>query len=279
MIPLLLLGSRVAAAGCPTPVTSADLIAALEDAKDAYSNLDVTLFRAAMARVDLGIPCSSDELTEHVVAEIHRAEGLLGFLDRATDRSLTAFAAARSIEPNYKFPETLVPVGNPVLADYEQLDPDGGQTMRVGEPVSGRILFDGSQVPARPRNFPTVVQLIDDDGAVTTTAYLWPGEALPPYAAQEVRVAEAGPPINHRNLGMKTGPDKGLITGAGVSAGVAAALYAGAYVVHGRYDNPNTRIESLDGLRTVNNSLVLGAGAVAALALTLGTSAFLVGRF
>jgi hypothetical protein len=280
MTPLLLLAWRTASAGCPAALTSADLIAALDDAKAAYSNLDVTEFRAAMARVQVGLPCATDEITPHVAAELHRFEGLLGFLDRITERSLTAFAAARSIEPNYKFPESLVPVGNPVLADYEQLDPDSGQTMRVGEPVSGRILFDGSPIAQRPRNFPTVIQLIDDGGAVTTTAYLWPGEALPSYAAKEVTIA-AVDPVSGRSIagGMPTGPNRGLMIGAGTTAALAGLLYGGAFVVHKRYDDPETRIDSLDGLRTVNNSLVVASGASVALAIGLGTSAFVVARF
>lgn len=280
-MPLLFLLARVSTAACPGAVTSADLTAALDAAKIAYGNLDVTEFRAAMTRVDASLPCTSEELTPHVAAEVHRFEGLLGFLDRARDRSLTAFAAARSIEPNYRFPESLVPVGNPVLADYDALDPDSSQPMRVGEPVAGRILFDGVEVAARPRNFPTLLQLVDEDGAVTTTTYLWPGEALPTYAAREVTVANAGPPVAGRALagGLKTGPNTGMMAGAVTSAVVAGLLYGGAAVVHGRYQDSETSIDSLDGLRTVNNSLVLASGASAALAVGLGTSALLVARF
>ena len=278
---LLFLLARAATAACSGAVTSADLVAALGEAETAYGNLDVDAFRAAMLRVDEELPCTTDELTPHLAAEIHRFHGLLGFLERAHDRSLTAFAAARSIEPNYRFPESLVPVGNPVLDEYDELDPDSGQTMRVGEPVAGRILFDGVEVAARPRNFPTLLQLVDENGIVTTTTYLWPGEALPTYPAREATVANTAPPVAGRALagGMKTGPSPGLMAGAVTSAVVGGLLYGGAAVVHGRYQNAETSIDALDGLRTVNNSLVLASGASVALAVGLGTSAFLVARF
>jgi hypothetical protein len=260
-------------------------MSALDEAKTAYGNLEVDAFRTALEGARATLPCVTDEVTSHVAAELHRFEGLLAFFDRQPDRSTTAFAAARSIEPNYRFPESLVPAGNPVLKDYAAIDPDSGKIERLPEPMSGRLAIDGRSSTSRSQSFPTVVQLVDEGGRVTATAYLWPGDPVPHYAPKPV-VADTGPdgtgPTGRggsMSRALRTGPDKRFLLGAGVSAAAAAALYAGAFVVHGRYENEQTPIGSLDGLRAANNGLVLASGVSVAVGASLGTAAFVVGRF
>jgi hypothetical protein len=284
MLPLLPIVAAVASAGpaCQGLTTSADLVAGLQTARDAYSDLDLDAFRDAIYDVRLVVPCLSEALTPHDAAEVHRFEGLLGFVERDPDRSARAFAAARAIEPMYRFPESLVPAGNGALVDYSAIDPDSGARDRVPAPLDGRILFDGEPEALRPSDFPTLVQLVDGRGVVTATVYLWPGEALPPYAPRPI-VSESVDD-DHRSASsavgaLQTGPNRSLLTGAAFTGVAAAGLYAGAFVVSRRYDSQQTELDQLGALRTVNNSLVVASGAAASVALGLGTSAFLVGRF
>lgn len=283
-MPLLLpLLSAAARAECAATTSSADLVSALDQAKAAYGNLDVDGFRAAMAHARTVLPCLSDEVTTHLAAEMHRFEGLHAFVDRMPEKATTAFAAARAVEPNYRFPSTLVPAGNPVLEQYGAIDPDSGRVERVPEPLDGRLTFDGRPSTVRSKSFPTVVQLLDGDGTTRTTAYLWPTDPVPPYTPKPAtaQVAEGGGNGGGGSVtdALNSGPDRNFLVGAGVSAGVAAALYAGAFVVHGKYQREDTPIDSLDGLRTANNGLVLASGTGAAVAVGLGTMAFVVGRF
>lgn len=275
---LTLSAGLAAAADCPEPRTTADLVSALDEAKGAYGNLDVDAFRAAVQRARGALPCVTDEVTGHLAAELHRFEGLLAFFDRDPSRSTTAFAAARSVEPNYRFPESLVPAGNPVLKDYEAIDPDGGKVERLPEPASGRLVLDGRTSTARSQSFPTVAQLVDEGGKVTATAYLWPGDPVPDYAPKAVAEVEPTGPTS-RTTRRRTGPNKPLLVGAGASVAAAAALYAGAFVVHGRYENDQTPVGSLDGLRAANNGLVLASGASVVVGASLGAAAFVVARF
>lgn len=282
---LLALWVAVAHGACPTPTNTADLVSALDDAKEAYGNLEVEAFRAAMGRVHERLPCLEEEVTRHLAAELHRFEGLLGFLDRDSDRSQRAFASARAIEPNYKFPASLVPEGNPALAAYTALAPDKGTVVRVADPLQGRLLFDGATGKMRPTTFPTVFQRMDAEGAVMETAYLWPGDALPPYPARSVPVDLVGgepdptKPVPDLVGAVRAGPNKGLLAGAGATALASGLLYGSAFLVHQRYNNLETDVSKLDGLRRVNNGFVLASGATLATAVGLGTSAFLTGRF
>lgn len=279
MVPptLLLLGlATSASADCPSPRPTATALAErITAAQSAYSALDVSQFRAVMADVDRGLPCVTDELPKHLVAEVHRAMGLREFLDRQSDRSTAAFAAARSIEPTYRFPESLVPAGNPALVDYLAVDPDGAPAAALPPPMSGRLLLDGMPSGRRPTTLPTMVQLVDGEGRVTATAYLWPGDAVPAYTP---RPPDAPDPHRPRSdLDLRADP--AWTRGAVALAAVAGLLYGGAYVAHRSYDDPETEPSRLDGLRATNNGLVLASGAVAVGALGVGASAFLVARF
>jgi hypothetical protein len=280
---LLALGLGTAAlAACPTPApTSVLLFSHLTAAQQAYVALDVPRFRDLMDQVHADLPCVSDEVTKHLAAEIHRYEGLEAFLDRSQDRSTKAFAAARSVEPTYRFPDAVVPAGNPVLADYTALDPDDGRTERVAPPLDGRIQFDGQPTETRPADFPTLFQLIDSEGRVRATAYLWPGDPLPDYPAGEIPKAADATGGRHQDVTelVHRGPDRRWLAGAVTAAVVSGGLYGGAYVVHQKYYATTTPIGQLDGLRSVNNTLVVASGGVAVAAVGLGAGAFLVGRF
>ncbi|MEZ4239191.1 MAG: hypothetical protein R3F59_24160 [Myxococcota bacterium] len=269
---------------CAQTTTSADLVAGLGAARDAYGDLDLDAFRDAVYDVRLVVPCLADPLTPHDAAEVHRYEGLLGFVERDTDRARRAFAAARAIEPNYRFPESLVPAGNGALTDYLALDPDAGGRERVPLPLDGRLTFDGAPSTHRPLEQPTLVQLFDGSGAITDTAYLWPGEPLPRYAPRpeveghgqvQTEGRGGGTPVD----ALRSGPDRPLLTGAAFTAVAAVGLYAGAFVVHRRYEDVGTPFGTLGALRTTNNALVVGSGAAAGTAVGLGVTAFLVRRF
>ena len=282
----LLVPALAQGADCAETRTSSDLMVQLEAAEAAYGQLDVDRFRDAMDQARVILPCLDEELTRHTAAELHRFEGLRAFVDRDPEHSTTAFAAARAIEPHYRFPETLVPAGNPVLEDYEAIDPHSSQVEVLADPIGGRLVLDGRTSNERATSFPTVFQLVLDDGRVSDTAYLWPGDAVPAYekrAGPRVVVAPPPDPVPGGERGaasvVRRGPDKRFLLGAGGALLASGLLYGGAFVVHKRYDDPTTTIDRLNGIRSTNNTLVLASGATAVVGLGLGTTAFLVADF
>lgn len=262
---MLLLQLSVASfATCPTPSATADLIASLDAAKAAFADLDVPSFRAAVARMEVQLPCTSDEVTRELSAEIHRMQGLLAFANQSPDRAQSAFAAARGIEPEYRFPETLVPAGNPLLSDYSALAPVSTQTA-VPAPGSGVLLFDGQLGGARPDHLPVLFQHINGEGTVAITSYLWPNDPLPGY------------PLSDTNPSGRGRTRRSMFIGAISSAVLSGGLYTSAFLVNQRYyDSPKPLLQR-EGLRDTNNGLVVASGAALGLALGLGTTGLAVG--
>ena len=160
---------------------------------------------------------------------------------------------------------------------------DKGGTVRVAEPLQGRLLFDGVTSSLRPVAFPTVYQRMDAEGAMLETVYLWPGDALPPYPASDTPLSSGpeGGSVKQPNLvgAVRAGPNKGLLAGAGVTVVASGALYGTAFLMHSRYYDLQTDVSRLDSLRRKNNSLVVASGAALAAAVGLGTSALLTGHF
>ncbi|MEQ1571857.1 MAG: hypothetical protein ABMA64_39890 [Myxococcota bacterium] len=281
MTPLVMLGwATAAAAPCtgPTP-TTADLTDRLAAAQQAWIELDVDRFKDELTALDAALPCTGDVLGRHLVAELHRFEGLRSFVDRDSERSISAFAAARSIEPTYRFPESVLPTGHPALADYSAGDPDADETTRLPQPLEGRLQLDGMTGDVRSLELPTLFQRVGSDGAAAQTAYLWPGDPAPTYPA--------APMDGRRHLGrglppqevVHTGPDRGWLAAAAVAAVGAGAAYGANLWVHSTYQDPRTTPDRLDRLYRLNNALVVVTGSAAAASVGLGASAFVVGRF
>src|SRR5688572_19383475 len=103
--------ASLASAACEAPTSTADLEAALLEARRSLERLDTTAFVTATDRVDAVVPCLGEPMTPHLAAEVHRTKGIRAVTERNPDAS-RYFAAARSLEPAYKFPSTLIPEGN-----------------------------------------------------------------------------------------------------------------------------------------------------------------------
>ena len=280
-----LCSTSTAWATCPQARTPEDLAATLATAEAAYASLDLPGFRAAMTDVRADLACVDTQLSPHLAAEVHRFEGLHGFVDRDNDRAELAFAAARSVEPHHRLSDALVPEGNPVQELYTALNPHEGGYVLVSEPNAGRLIIDGTATNRRSTQFPAVFQLVADNGRAEQTRYLWPEDAPPDYAGQSVATHMVDPtvvpidPDGGVTRVTRGGPDRRFLLGAGASAVGALALYGGAFLAHRRYDDPETEVGDLNRLRTTNNVLVLASGTSAAVAVGLGTTAFLVARF
>jgi hypothetical protein len=264
---------------------------AIDAAYAQYANLDVDGFRASADRAQSLLPCVTDPVSRHLAAEVHRLAGLRGFVDRDPDASTRAFAAARSIEPAYAFPTTLVPPGNPALADYTAIDPASGRTTPLPPPKSGHVQLDGTASTARSTSFPTVFQHLGDDGAVRATSYLLPSAPVPPYeiaatAVQDSALTSAPPgppptsaqaPPTPKSRRLRAPLAIGAV-GLGAVSGVAYFRAGSAEVAYWETDGlvDDTAIEAQR--RRVNGLLATSAVA-GGVAVGLGVGAMLVAEF
>jgi len=214
---LLWLLASLAHADCPDgSTTSAEVSSALERSRDRFAEVDSEGFKAEAKSAFDGLPCVSDVLTRPIVADLHRAAGLVAFTKNKPDASMRAFAASRVIEPDFSFPRSVVPAAHPLRKEFSAIDVRNVDTETVPPAKDGRLHFDGRAANARPTTLPTLFQHVADGGEVLSTAYLRPTDPLPEYAAGRIKSPWETPLIVTSVASLALGG--GLLTGAALSA-------------------------------------------------------------
>lgn len=255
MIALLLLG-RALANDCPAAAaaTSGDLAATLETAEASYATLDVEAFVAATDRAVGQVDCVVDPIPRSLAAAFHRSQGLRAFADRDSVAARRWFAAARTIEPGYSFPESLVPPGNPALDEYLAVDLVGGTTGPL-KPGAGRLTIDGRDAEERPLSWPAILQVYDATGAVWDTELLRPGEPTPDYPRPT----------------KKVGPAWALA--AGVTTLFSGIYLGAAWDARQKWASDETPYDQLDDFRDKTNRRATMSGLLFVGGLGLGVTA------
>lgn len=164
---------------CPSPTTTAGLQALAEKAEWAFGSADLDAFQGATRDLVLGLPCLVDEVPRPLAARLHRLSGLDRFVQGDRAGAAQAFAAARLAQPDYRFPESLVAAGNPLLGFYEAQDTARTDVLDLPRWSGGYFQLDGRTATERPTGWPVLFQALSESGQVLSTAYLWPMEALP----------------------------------------------------------------------------------------------------
>lgn len=270
VLTVLLMGiSHRVQASCDQPVTTAELVAFIEQAELSVGR-DAQLFGQALEQLENSLPCVDGLIGPELAARIHRAQGLRSFVAGAGGRSVMAFAAARRIEPGFRFPESVFPSAHPVPRLYEQAAEVTWQVEPVVAPHGSTLLWlDGVVRSERPVVAPAVAQY-QRDGEVVLSAYVWPEDDLPvpPPVPAEATLSQERRDLDHS---IQVPPQRRrahlpLVVGAGLTALAGAGSYALAYTTARDYrDNPHSNAE-LERLRGRANSLVyvsVGLGAVA----------------
>jgi len=281
-------GAAAAADPCPAPASTNTILGLVEEVQNDYAALDAPALADAANRLDAALACLREPIPRPVAAGVHRAHGLRAFIDRDPEHATRAFAAARSIEPAWTFPDSVAPKGNPLWSTYEAIPMAAGKTATVPAAPAGYYLFDGRPVNDRPVSWPVIWQQVDTDGSVVATAYLWQGTPLPiaaPVSAEPPPVATASTPPAKADAGTALppephgGPRWGLLGGGAASVVVAGVLYGLASSSHDAYYDSNTDPADKEGLRTRTNTLFVSSVGLAAVGLGCGAGSFLEVRW
>ena len=270
-----------AEAPCSAAASRADLRGALQAAESAFGALDVETFTSSMDDAIFMVPCVHETLDSAEIARFDRLQGIRQFVANQEDRAVQSFAAARATEPDYQLPTWLVPEGSAIRDLYGRMPLENGTRERQPAPVQGSLRFDGVEGRERPVGWSTLVQVFDGTGAVIATAYLYPGDAMPAYAAVVEPVAARGSDGSAGSTGGRALSRKvgfGLI-GAGVGSALGAgALYGLASASNADFNADHPEWDEGDLLRsqTHTNNLVIASGALGVLAAGAGLSAALV---
>lgn len=177
----LLLGAWAAAAapdGSQAPTTSSGLVAALNAAELAYGSTDVDTFRGQVGVAEADVTCLGEAITPALAARAHRVIGLGAFVDQDSDQARQAFAAARSLDPDYRFPSPVVP-DDPRYAGwtaYDAIPLSVKATEPLPAPRKGKVLLDGREETNQPTPWPALFQHENAKGEIVANRYLWPGD-------------------------------------------------------------------------------------------------------
>jgi hypothetical protein len=258
MIFSLLLAGSALAADCLSTLSVVELDDLLERTEAAYMDLDMEAFAELAAEGPLRLPCLDTRLQPDLAARYHRMEAIRRYLDSDKTEAGQALRAAWELEPDYVFPDALLPPGHALRAQFEGMTQEEPDIERAPEPRAGETLFDGIQTDARPLTQATIFQLVDTNAALLETRYLYPSDRLPTY--------EVSPKRRNRMLLAASG--------LALSAG---GLYAGSFVTRARFDDYDAAYttDDLSRYRTRTNLLVSASVAFGAGAAGLGTYAFM----
>jgi hypothetical protein len=257
---------------CAAPVEPAAVATWLDEAETAFAELDIGTFIARTDAVRAALPCLAAVPPPALVARVHRLEGLRLFGERNVD-SVRAFAAARSLAPEYEFPPALVPAGSPILDDWRAMDLAAGAPEQLPEPVEATLFVDGRPSRTRQQNWPALVQLVPAGASAPTwTVYLRHHQDPPAY---EAVAPPLPPPVKLEEVPLRP-PPRGarapLLLAFGASAVTTGATYGAAWVTREQWADPDTPDDRLPELRARTNALTTTSAAAGLMTVAFGSA-------
>lgn len=248
-----------ATSDCTAPRSLAELRDSNAFAERAWGE-DAAVFDEAAAALEPTLACVIEVIPPTEAARVHRLRGLLAFRKRDLQAATAAFAAARELDPEYRFPEALVPEGNPVDTLYRNARA-ATELRSFDAPKRGWTLrLNGAEAAARNEATPAVIQVVDPVGRVQSGAWIAEHAALPAYPTWRE--------------GLRT-----PLVVAGLSAvAVGAGLWGFGAATR---PDPASLTTASEGQAAEARQAAIGGGAIGAAALGLGTIGvgFAVGRW
>jgi hypothetical protein len=264
---LLLLSQALAAPLCPA--SGAEVDATVAEAEAAFGQLDEGALTRALSDAMVEVACLREPIPPVVAARLHRAQALRAFVLGKDGEARRALHAATVLDPSGDFPLSLIPADHPIRG--LRVAPAGQPAQSSVPPASDglTVYFDGSATLSRPADRPTVFQVADAGGSMLQGQYLTADTALPPYA-RGPKTASATVQRPKPRLSVPLA----ILGGAAVLAGGAA--YAGAGVSHAAFEDPETRVSELEGLRDRTNTLVYASAGLVGVGVASGLGAVVV---
>lgn len=271
MVVVSLLLAHAQAGECPEVASNAQVLELLTQAEAAFARLEIEVFLQHSDTLRATAPCLGEVIEPALAAHWFRIEGLRLFGDRSVD-TVRAFAAARALEPDYRFPEALAPPNSRILEDYLLMSTSAAEPAALPEPVEGTLYIDGTASRMRATAWPALIQLVGDDGTPIWSAYVAHEDPIPAYAAVPEPVQVVDSLIDTPVVLPPQRSELPLWIATGSAAAATITLYGVAAATRATYMDPATPDESLPGLRARTNTLVVVSGISGAAALGLGTA-------
>ncbi len=250
---------------CEQPLTRASMLLEIEQATQAFRQLDRDGFTSGRDGLIAALPCLSEPLQPADAASLHGLMAMSAFLAKDDGASVANLHAAVRSQPDYDLPRDLFPDGHPLrlhLHVARSLTPGLQRALPV--PAQGLITVDGSSATHAPGDRPSVLQWTAQEIEVLDTAYLEVGAPMPDWG-----------PVPVVATGTTDRRPWGLLAGAAGSAAAAAGLYSLAASRHSLFLDHGTPYGDLPALQQQANAFTVASAGAGAVALGLGTAVVL----
>ncbi|MBT3219572.1 MAG: hypothetical protein HN348_10820, partial [Proteobacteria bacterium] len=182
LVALACVSAECLANPCPAPADNSTLAGHLSTAELALKDGDLDSLGQALEETALALPCLDEAIVSEQAARLHRMEGVRLYAIGGAHQARSSLLAGKVLQPDYVFPEDLLPANHDLHLELARLRPATAQYNRVAKPNGGSLLFDGLPSRNRPMNHPTIFQRLNMDQFVVSTIYLLPDDPLPTYA-------------------------------------------------------------------------------------------------
>jgi hypothetical protein len=195
-------------ADCPAGRSVAEVHRLIDAAETAYVEMsdDPAPFGLAVSEAAQAWSCLDEPMRPGLAARAHRIKGLHRIVNGDDDAARRAFAAARALEPTFRFPDSIQPAdpAEPFNLIYFGMpaDPTPRAAPPPIDPKAGALWFDGSKGVDRPVDRPTLAQHIDAEGVVRRTEYLRMDQAMFDYPVLQVKDRKAAWATGGVGLGL-----------------------------------------------------------------------------
>lgn len=162
------------------------LLGYVEEAKQAYAQLDVDGFEQALGAVAEELPCLQQVLSPSQAAAIHRLEGLRLATKGARLGVVRSFQQAQLLDGAYEPPQTFIREGSTLDTLWKRAGSLGSPLfVDIEAPADLVVRLDGVVSSRRPATLPSILQVVGADGGVELTRYVPPTAAAPDLARFE----------------------------------------------------------------------------------------------
>lgn len=248
------------ALGQVCPATRASLADAVSTADRAFADMDPAAFAEASAGLDARVDCLAERLTPEDAAGVHRVKAFAAFVAEDGPATEAALRAMLACAPSSALPEGVAPPGAPLdLALGAARAAGPGPSSPLAQPRGFELVVDGVPGGDLPAERPIVLQRAQG-ARVESAAWVAAGAELPAWARDPVSATPARRP-------------RWLLVAAGASAVASGGAYALAWVERRRFDDPETPMEDLAGLRARTDALVVVSAVFGGAAVGAGSAA------
>lgn len=185
MFVLVVAASAWASSLCPGDAV-ADAAAAGRAMAEAVQSVDSAAFDRATKQMDAAVACIDRLPSASEVAALHQAQALAAFVNGQLRASRRSLVAARLLDPGWVLDGATYPETHPYRNLFD-VATDPGPVRPIGKIAPRQWAVDGVIRGDAPIERAFLLQVLNDDGSVVWSGYVWDWDEIPDYGQESKR--------------------------------------------------------------------------------------------